>query len=98
VAEPVAQPGTGDEQDGIADRVPGDRKLQPRTGRVQVRTQGRRGDVHDRDVEDRHELPEQQHGQERTRPGPGGGVGGTIENSGHATQAPAAATPVVSAR
>ena len=63
--EAVAQASAGDEQHRVGDDVAGDHHLQPRAGGVQVSTQGRRGDVDDRDVEDRHELPDEQYREHR---------------------------------
>jgi len=60
---PVAEPRTGDQQHRVGDRVGTHDQLQFRPGRVQLGADGRHRHVDHEDVEDAHELAEQQHGQ-----------------------------------
>ena len=64
MAQQVAEAGAGDEQHGVRDGVAGDDELQAGAGGVQVETDGRRGDVDDGHVEDRHELTGEDDGEE----------------------------------
>ena len=81
----VAEPGPGDQQDGVGDDVPGDDELEPGPGGVQIGVDGGGGDVDDGGIEDRHELPGEDDGQQGARRGrPTGGaafgpVGGPAE-------------------
>jgi hypothetical protein len=74
VAEPPAQPGTGDEQHGRRDGVAGDDQLQAGAAGVQVQVDGGQGDVDDRHVQHRHELAEQD-GRQQCGAGAAGGCG-----------------------
>ena len=56
VAEPVAEPGAGDEQHGVGDGVAGDDQLEVGTRGFQVGTDRGGRDVHDEDVQQCHEL------------------------------------------
>ncbi len=68
VAEAVAEPGTGDHQNGVGDGVTGDDQLQIGACRMEFGTDGGGGDVHDEDVEGRHEQGGEQDREEQ--PGP----------------------------
>ncbi|MCQ0006771.1 hypothetical protein LUX73_20315 [Actinomadura madurae] len=66
------QPGAGDEQDGVRERVAGNDQFEGAAGRPEVAVDGGRGDVHDRDVDVDHELAGQQHREHQGGPpGPG---------------------------
>jgi hypothetical protein len=68
-AVPLPQPRAGDQQDGIGDRVAGDDQLQGRPGRVQIGADDRGGDIDDEDVQDGHELADQDQRQQEAGPG-----------------------------
>ncbi len=64
----VTEPGSGDEQHGVAHCVAGHDELKLGPGGVQGPADGRQRDVHDRDVEQSHELAGQQDRQHDPAP------------------------------
>ena len=89
VAEDVAQPGTGHQQDGVGDGVAGHDQLQARAGGVQAGVDRGRGDVDDGGVEHGHELADEDDGQDETgthrtfAAGQQAGAGITGQDVGH---------------
>jgi hypothetical protein len=54
-AERVTEPAAGDQDQGVGQRVPGQRPLHVGVAGMEVPLDGRDGDVHDRDIEQVHE-------------------------------------------
>ena len=74
----VAEPGAGNQQHRVRDRVAAHHQLQRRAGGVQAGGDRRHGHVGHQDVDDAHELAEQQHGQHE----PAGARGGRAARGG----------------
>src|SRR6266540_3567569 len=89
VPSQVAEPRAGDEQHRVGDGVARDHQLDRRAGGVQLRVDGRVGHVDDGDVEQRHELTGDQHGEHQPAAAvgtvTGGGYGGFGGRSGRAS-------------
>src|SRR5207247_3445544 len=96
VAEDVAQPGAGHQQDRVGDDVAGHHQLQARAGGVQGGVDRGRGHVDDGRVEHRHELADEHDGQDETgthradRAGQQVTAGVTSQDVGHDLSLPSA--------
>ncbi len=72
VAVAGAEPGAGDQQHRVGDRVAGDDQLQRGAGGVQVEPDGGHRDVDDGDVQDGHELAGEDEREQESGAGAGG--------------------------
>ena len=81
--EPVAEVAEGEQQSAEHERVGVDDPLELGRGRVQLRAQGREGDVHDGVVDHDHQEAQAQDGEDQPAPGVDGQVGGGCGREGH---------------
>ncbi len=68
LADLVPGPSAGHQQHGVGDHVTGHDQLQRRSAGIERGANGGNRDIDDRGIENRHELPEQNHGENGQRP------------------------------